>query len=65
MTEWLDLDELAAYLKKAKSTLYKLAQAKKLPGHKVGRSWRFDREEIDAWIRRSGVTGKPKSGGRK
>jgi excisionase family DNA binding protein len=65
MAEWLDLDGLAAYLKKAKSTLYKLAQAKKLPGHKVGRSWRFDREEVDAWIRRSGLTGTTKSGRRK
>lgn len=28
--------------------MYKLAQQGALPGHKVGRSWRFDREEVDA-----------------
>ena len=51
MTIWLSLDELSEYLKKSKSTLYKLLQRGQLPGHKVGRSWRFDRDEVDAWIK--------------
>jgi excisionase family DNA binding protein len=51
MAIWLSLDDLANYLKKPKSTLYKLVQAGKLPGHKLGRSWRFDRDEVDAWIK--------------
>jgi excisionase family DNA binding protein len=55
-TIWLSLDELAEYLKKPKSTLYKLVQRGQLPGHKVGRSWRFDRDEIDAWIKAEGRT---------
>lgn len=55
MTIWLSLDDLAAYLKKPKSTLYKLLQRGKLPGHKVGRSWRFDREEVDTWIKEGGL----------
>lgn len=64
MAQWMDLDDLTAYLKTAKSTLYKLVQAKKLPGHKVGRSWRFDRDEVDAWVKRSGMGSKGKTGGR-
>lgn len=55
MTVWLSLEELATYLKKPKSTLYKLLQRGLLPGHKVGRSWRFDRDEVDAWIKSSGM----------
>jgi len=51
MAIWMDLNELAAYLKQAKSTLYKLVESKRLPGHKIGRSWRFDREEVDVWIK--------------
>jgi excisionase family DNA binding protein len=51
MAEWLSIEELAAYLKKPKSTLYKLVQAGRLPGHKVGRSWRFDRAEVDSAIK--------------
>ena len=40
-----------AYLKMPKSTLYRMVQQKELPGHKIGRTWRFDREEIDKWIK--------------
>ncbi len=46
----LSIDELAVYLKIAKSTLYKLAQEGKLPGQKVGRHWRFRKETIDRWL---------------
>lgn len=46
----LTIDELAAYLKVAKSTLYKLAQEGKVPGQKVGRHWRFHRETVDLWL---------------
>ncbi len=46
----LTLDELSAYLKVSKSTLYKLAQDGKVPGQKVGRHWRFSREVIDRWM---------------
>jgi excisionase family DNA binding protein len=53
MTDWLNLDDLAKYLKKSKSTLYKLVQRGIMPGHKIGRSWRFDRDEIDKSIKKN------------
>ena len=37
----LTMDDLAVYLKVSKSTLYKLVQEGKVPGHKVGKHWRF------------------------
>ena len=46
----MTIDELAAYLKVAKSTLYKLAQTGKVPGQKVGKHWRFHRDAIDRWL---------------
>lgn len=46
----LTIDELAAYLKVSKSTLYKLVQEGKVPGQKVGRHWRFRRLTIDRWL---------------
>jgi excisionase family DNA binding protein len=49
----LTIDELSAYLKIAKSTLYKLAQENRLPGQKVGRHWRFRKETIDRWLDRN------------
>ena len=47
----MTIDELAAYLQVAKSTLYKLAQEGKVPGQKVGKHWRFHRDAIDEWLR--------------
>lgn len=46
----LTLREVAAYLKLAEKTAYRLASEGKLPGFKVGGSWRFKREDLDAWI---------------
>ncbi|MFS1861442.1 methylation-associated defense system helix-turn-helix domain-containing protein MAD1 [Vibrio lentus] len=44
------LKEVAAYLKLAEKTAYRLASEGKLPGFKVGGSWRFKREDLEAWI---------------
>lgn len=46
----LTLKEVAAYLKLAEKTAYKLAAEGKLPGFKVGGSWRFKREDVEHWI---------------
>lgn len=50
-SEILTLDEVAAYLKAGKRTIYRLAAARKIPAFKVGGTWRFSRAEIDAWIK--------------
>lgn len=55
----LTIDELADYLRISKSSLYKLAQAGKLPGQKIGRHWRFHKEAVDQWLK---DTKKPVSG---
>ncbi|MZI94844.1 helix-turn-helix domain-containing protein [Vibrio ruber] len=46
----LTLKEVAAYLKLAEKTAYRLASEGKLPGFKVGGSWRFKREDLESWI---------------
>jgi len=48
--EILTLKEVADYLKLAEKTAYRLAAEGKLPGFKVGGSWRFKREDVLAWI---------------
>ena len=48
--EILTLKEVAEYMKLAEKTAYRLAAEGKLPGFKVGGSWRFKREDIDRWI---------------
>lgn len=52
--EVLTIDELAAYLKIAKSTLYKLSQEGRIPAQKVGRHWRFRKDAIDRWLEEPG-----------
>ena len=52
-TDVLTIDELATYLKVAKSTLYKLAQEGRVPGQKVGKHWRFRKVSIDRWLEES------------
>lgn len=46
----LTLKEVAAYLKLAEKTAYRLASEGRLPGFKVGGSWRFKCEDLDRWI---------------
>nr|WP_211753475.1 helix-turn-helix domain-containing protein [Nitrosomonas aestuarii] len=48
--EILTLKEVAVYLKLAEKTAYKLAAEGKLPGFKVGGSWRFKASDIEKWI---------------
>jgi len=48
--EILTLKEVAEYLKLAEKTAYRLAAEGKLPGFKVGGSWRFKREDVLQWI---------------
>ena len=50
----LTIDELAAYLKMSKSTLYHFARNGTVPGVKVGRHWRFHKDAIDAWMKAGG-----------
>jgi excisionase family DNA binding protein len=38
--------EVGQYLKLTGSTIYKLASTGEIPGFKVGKSWRFDMDEI-------------------
>ena len=46
----LTLKEVAEYLKLAEKTAYRLAAEGKLPGFKVGGSWRFKESDIESWI---------------
>ena len=48
--EIFTIKEVAAYLKLAEKTAYRLSSEGKLPGFKVGGSWRFRKSEIDRWI---------------
>lgn len=46
MTTIVTAKEVGQYLKLTESTIYKLALTGEIPGFKVGKSWRFDMDEI-------------------
>ena len=58
MTNIVTAKELGQFLKLSESTIYKLATEGKIPGFKIGDSWRFDMDEILRLIRKSEKTGK-------
>jgi excisionase family DNA binding protein len=48
----MTVHDVAVYLKVDDKTVYRLAQRRDLPGFKVAGTWRFKRQDIDAWIER-------------
>lgn len=52
---WLSVDEVAEYLGVSKDTVYAWVTTKEMPGYKVGRFWKFKREDVDAWVRAGGA----------
>jgi excisionase family DNA binding protein len=49
-SEVLTFEEAKKYLKVSDSTLYRLVQSRRIPASKVGRSWRFRKERLIAWL---------------
>ena len=48
----MTLEEVAVYLRLSVHTIYKMAQQGRIPAYKVGKLWRFKKEEIDKWIQK-------------
>lgn len=51
MARLIGIDELADYLKLKKQTIYNWLNQGKISGIKVGGVWRFERKDIDSWIK--------------
>ena len=51
MYRLMDVEELANYLKLRKQTIYNWLNQNKITGIKVGGVWRFDKKDIDSWLR--------------
>lgn len=49
-TDFMTLEEVAAYLKVKPQTIYTWAQEKRIPGAKLGKEWRFMKSVIDEWF---------------
>jgi excisionase family DNA binding protein len=53
---WLSVDEIAEYLGVSKDTVYTWINSKSMPAHRMGRLWKFKRDEVDGWVKTGGAS---------
>jgi excisionase family DNA binding protein len=46
----MTVHDLAIYLKMSDANIYRMARAGSLPVIRIGKTWRFKKEMIDAWL---------------
>ncbi len=49
---YMNLEKVAKYLGVSKKTVYRLIDRDEIPAVKVGKQWRFNRKEVEAWLRK-------------
>lgn len=52
---WLSVDEIAVYLGITRDTIYRWIDSKNIPVHRLGRRWKFRKEEVDDWVKSGGA----------
>jgi excisionase family DNA binding protein len=57
MTELLTTNQVQDLLNIDRTTIYRMVQGGQLPAIRVGKQWRFDRIEIDHWLRLQAASG--------
>ncbi|MDP2212123.1 MAG: helix-turn-helix domain-containing protein [Candidatus Aquicultor sp.] len=55
-TPWLSLSEAAEYLGFSEVTLRRWIKAKKIPTYKIGRAYRFKKEDLDRFIEKHRIS---------
>jgi excisionase family DNA binding protein len=53
---WLSVEEISEYLGVSKDTIYTWIDAKGIPAHRLGRLWKFKKDEVDAWVKSGGAS---------
>lgn len=49
--KWSSLKDVTDYLGVSRESVFQWIENKGMPGHKVGRLWKFKVSEIDEWIK--------------
>ena len=52
---WLSVDEICKYLGISKDTVYKWIDKRGMPAHRMGRLWKFKKDQVDAWVEAGGA----------
>jgi excisionase family DNA binding protein len=49
--KWLSMNEIAQHLGISRDTVLTWIKDKNMPSHKIGRIWKFQASEVDAWVK--------------
>ena len=52
---WLSVEEICNYLGVSNDTVYKWIDKYNMPAHRLGRLWKFKKEQVDAWVEAGGA----------
>jgi len=48
---WVSLEAIALHLGVSQDTVHRWIRTRAMPAHKVGRLWKFQVSEVNAWVR--------------
>jgi len=55
LDRWLSVDEICKYLGASNDTVYKWIDKCSMQAHRLGRFWKFKKDEVDEWVRNGGA----------
>lgn len=59
---WLSVDEIAAHLGIKRDTVYRWIDKHTMPAHRMGRLWKFKKDQVDTWVETGGAADRNKKG---
>jgi len=52
---WLSVAEIGKYLGISSDTVYRWIDKHTMPAHRMGRLWKFKKDEVDEWVKVGGA----------
>lgn len=57
---WLSIREICEHLGVSSDTVYKWIDKHDMPSHRMGRLWKFKKDEVDGWVKAGGASAEEK-----
>ena len=52
---WFSIHEICEHLGISSDTVYKWIDRHSMPAHRMGRLWKFKKDEVDEWVKAGGA----------
>ena len=59
---WLSIHEICEHLGVSSDTVYKWIDRHDMPAHRMGRLWKFKKDQVDVWVEAGGASDRSKKG---